>query len=50
MLIQQLKKLKIGLANDPAIQHLGNVSEEHEKLTRKGTCTPCSLQHYLQDI
>ena len=41
-----LKKLKIELPYDPAIQLLGIYPEK--TIIQKETCTQCSLQHYLQ--
>ena len=43
-----LKKLKIELPHSPAIPVLGIYLKKTKILTQKDTCTPCSLQHYLQ--
>ena len=40
------KKLKIELPYDPGIPFLGIYLEK--AIIRKDTCTPCSLQHYVQ--
>uniref|UniRef100_A0A8D0NT85 Uncharacterized protein n=1 Tax=Sus scrofa TaxID=9823 RepID=A0A8D0NT85_PIG len=41
-----LKKLKTELPFVPAIPFLGIYPEK--TMTQKETCTPCSLQHYIQ--
>ena len=43
-----LKKLKIKLPYDSAIPLLGIYVKETQSLYQRDICTPCSLQHYLQ--
>ena len=44
-----LKKLKIKLPYDPAIPPLGISPNRTKTLIWKDICTPCLLQHYLQE-
>ena len=44
------QKLKMELRFDPVIPLLGIYLKEPKTLIRKNISTPCSLQHYLQEM
>ena len=44
------RTLKLELPHNPAIPHLGTYLKEMKSDSQRDSCTPCSQQHYSQQI